>query len=117
MAPRGLLVSLVIPAGLMAAPAALAQSDAGEWRPQQVEGEAPVYPGTALRRAQEGDCSVVFRIDQQGRIDEFEISCSDPVFEPAALAAVSSWRFTPWPGPEMLSVRRYSKPIRFRLDD
>lgn len=117
MSLRRPVLSGALALAAIAGPQALAQPAGEVWRPEQIAGEVPVYPGQALRRSQEGDCAIVFRIDQDGRADELEIRCTDPLFEPAATAAAQSWRFTPWPGPEALSVRRYSKPIRFRLDD
>ena len=113
---RAYSLAAVLALGLV--PAAWAQETPPDsWRPVQLAGEAPLYPVSALSRGLEGECEVRFHIDQSGAGVDFQVSCSDPVFERSALAAAQSWRFTPYPGPEELSVVRYLKPVNFRLAD
>lgn len=62
----------------------------------------------SLRHKLPAAVSVVFIVDQQGRVDSPKVqSSTDPAFERAALAAIKQWRFEPG--------RRNGKEVRFRM--
>ena len=57
---------------------------------------APDYPPEALKRKLNGDVTLKFTIDEHGVVKDVEvIRSSDPIFEPAAVAAVSQWKYLP----------------------
>lgn len=69
-------------------------------------------PGPALsaelRRKAPGTVTVLFTVDESGRVaDPIVQSSSDPVFERSALAAVKQWKFEPG--------KKNGQPVRFRM--
>jgi protein TonB len=58
-----------------------------------------------MRKKGRGRVTVVFMVNERGRVDAPRIeSSSDPVFNEAALAAIKQWRFDP--------AQRRGKPVR-----
>lgn len=67
-------------------------------RPAQlVSGPGPVYPPAAKTDGIEGRVTVVYDIEVDGRVTHLSVVSSEPagVFDQAALAAVSRWKFNP----------------------
>lgn len=61
-----------------------------------------------MRKKLPGSVSVLFVVDQQGRVENPIVQKStDPVFEKAALNAVKQWKFEPG--------KRKGQPVRFRM--
>jgi TonB family protein len=88
----------------------------------QAEGEvspliqvSPTYPPAALAAGTEGYVEVRFKVDLEGMVTEPEVVASEPagVFDDAAIAAVSRWRFTHPAGEPQTRTER----IDFTLDD
>jgi TonB family protein len=75
----------------------------------------PVYPPDAKRRHVEGYADVEFTVNELGRVEGAHVTASQPkgVFDAAAVAAVSRWRFPPEQGraPQTLTKR-----VDFKLD-
>lgn len=62
----------------------------------------------AMRRKAPGTVTVLFVVDEQGRVAEAKVQRStDKVFERAALDAVKKWKFEPG--------KRKNKPVRFNM--
>jgi TonB family protein len=71
-------------------------------------GVSPAYPPEALAGGVEGFVEVRFQVDADGRVSDPEVVAAEPegVFEDAALAAVSRWRYTlPADGPQTVTER------------
>ena len=61
-----------------------------------------------MRKKLPGSVSVLFIVDQQGRVENPIVQKStDPVFEKSALNAVKQWKFEPG--------KRKGQPVRFRM--
>jgi TonB family protein len=78
-------------------------------------GVSPTYPPAALAAGVEGFVEVRFEVDAEGRVSGPEVVAAEPagVFEDAALAAVSRWRYTlPADGPQARTER-----VEFALRD
>jgi TonB family protein len=75
----------------------------------------PTYPGTARQRRLEGYVDVEFTVNAQGNVEQPRVVGSQPsgVFDAAALAAVSRWRYPPEKdrAPQTLQQR-----VDFKLD-
>ncbi|TGY87628.1 energy transducer TonB [Marinicauda algicola] len=86
-----LMAIVAMGAGLVAAPAALAQE------PELVEVAAPEYPRGAERRELEGYVTVRYNITDTGEIADVEVVEQTPegVFDRAVLRALESWRYAP----------------------
>lgn len=87
-----------------------------EKRPEAVSQVAPTYPAELRKAKVEGVVTVVFVLDETGRVEEPRIeNSSRPEFEKPALDAIRKWRFSPG----MKSgqpVRTYIRiPMRFRV--
>ena len=87
-----------------------------EKRPEAISQVAPAYP-VELRKAKiEGAVTLVFILDETGRVEDPRVeNSSRPEFEKPALDAIRKWRFRPG---EMdgKPVRSYIRiPIRFRV--
>ena len=83
---------------LLLIPLLVVFSCASQNRPAQlVGGGGPVYPSHAKEAGIEGHVTVVYDISVEGRVINLVVVASEPagVFDDAALAAVSSWRFNP----------------------
>lgn len=87
-----------------------------EKRPEPISQAAPAYP-TELRKAKvEGLVTLVFVLNEEGRVEDPRIeNSSRPEFEKPALEAVRKWRFRPGvkDGQPVKTYLRY--PIRFRV--
>ncbi len=87
--------------------------------PQAVFQMRPFYPSHARRRRIEGDVTVLFTVNAQGRTGDIRVVASAPedVFTEAATRAVGRWRFTPaMKGGEAVAVR-VRQVIRFRMEE
>ncbi len=87
--------------------------------PQVLAQMRPLYPAHARRRRIEGEVTVLFTVNIEGRAQEIEVLKGDPagVFETAARRAVERWRFRPAlkdGNPVQVRVRQV---IRFRMED
>lgn len=80
--------------------------------PTLISSPSPRYPVMALRRRLEGDVTVAFTVRSDGSVGDARVIAATPpdVFDEAALAAVSRWRFAPADGTQ--EVRRV---LQFRL--
>lgn len=87
-----------------------------EKKPEVVSSIPPQYPD-ALRKAKlEGAVTLVFVVDESGRVDDPRVeNSSRPEFEKPALDAVRKWKFRPGMK-DGNAVRTYLRlPIRFRV--
>lgn len=87
--------------------------------PQAIVQMRPFYPSHARRRRIEGDVTVLFTVNAQGRTGDIRVVASTPedVFTEAAMRAVGRWRFTPaMKGGEAVAVR-VRQVIRFRMEE
>ena len=80
-----------------AAAALLAGCAASQREPQLEGGTDLVYPPAARAAGVEGQVVVRYDITREGRVVNVAVVSAEPsgVFEAAALAAVSTWRFRP----------------------
>ena len=90
-------------------------------RAPQLEGGADlVYPAEARAAGVEGQVVVRYDITREGRVVNVAVVSAEPsgVFEDAALAAVSTWRFRPAVarGEAVAALGRVST-VTFRLGD
>ena len=62
---------------------------------QLISGAAPVYPAQAKNEKIPGSVTVTYDVTAQGQVTNPRVILSEPagVFDDAAIAAVSSWRF------------------------
>lgn len=82
-----------------AASAAAARAEAAAAASRQylpIAKDAPDYPQRALDRKIEGDCTVAYRVNAQGRVEEPQVvgECH-PLFVKPSLAAAKSFRYQP----------------------
>ena len=76
-------------------------------KPRALYRPSPVL-NSKQRRATPGSVTVVFIVDQSGRVESpIVMNSTDPVFERSALAAVKKWKFEPG--------KRGGKSVRFRI--
>lgn len=87
-----------------------------EQRPEAVSQTAPVYPPELRKARIEGLVTVVFVLNEEGRVEDPRVeNSSRPEFEKPALEAIRKWRFRPGTR-EGQPVRTFMKcPIRFRI--
>jgi protein TonB len=87
-----------------------------EKRPEVVSQAAPTYPPELRKAKVEGMVTVVFVLNEEGRVEEPRVeSSSRPEFEKPALEAIRKWRFRPGMK-DGRSVRTYIRvPMRFRV--
>ena len=77
----------------------------------------PVYPRVARRDRIEGDATVCFRIDAEGRIRSIRVkNYSHRIFRRPALKAIKSSSFEPLRPHEVLKTARTCRTYRFRLE-
>lgn len=99
---------------------ALAGCASGTQPLQLLAGADPVYPPAARAAGIEGEVTVRYDVTATGRVANAVILAAEPlgVFEEAALAAVTSWRFRPptTRGEPSAAPGRVSV-LRFRLGD
>lgn len=86
-----LMAIVAMGAGLVMAPAALAQE------PELVEVAAPEYPRGAERRQLEGYVTVRYNVTETGEVANVEVVEQTPegVFDRAVLRALEGWRYAP----------------------
>jgi len=79
---------------------------------------APDYPPEALKRKLNGDVTLRFTIDEHGAVKNVEVvRSSDAMFEAAAVAAVSKWKYLPRVSAgKRVPVDDIETVIRFTLD-
>lgn len=87
-----------------------------EKRPEPVTQIAPVYPAELRKAKVEGLVTMLFVLDEKGRVEEPRVENSTrPEFEKPALEAIRKWRFTPGMK-DGQPVRTYIRiPMRFRV--
>ncbi|GHA73897.1 energy transducer TonB [Cognatilysobacter bugurensis] len=80
--------------------------------PRLLEDEAPRYPLAAMNRKLEGHVEIAFTIQPDGRVANARVVSAEPagVFDRAALAAASRWRFE-----STGSAASTSRTLTFRL--
>lgn len=87
-----------------------------EKRPAAVSQIAPAYPAELRKARIEGSVTLVFVLDENGRVEEPRVeNSSRPEFEKPALDAIRKWRFRPGMK-DGQAVRTYIRiPMRFRV--
>jgi protein TonB len=63
--------------------------------PRKLAGADPVYPSLARATRTEGTVALECTIDSDGRVSNLRVVRSHPLFDAAALEAVSTWRYAP----------------------
>jgi len=63
--------------------------------PRKIAGAAPVYPEIARAARVEGLVILEATIDERGVVTDARVLRSVPLLDPAALAALKEWRYTP----------------------
>ncbi len=88
-----------------------------EKRPELIASVPPQYPPELRKARVEGLVTLVFVIDESGRVEDVRVeSSSRPEFERPALEAVRKWKFRPGQK-DGEPVRCYMRlPIRFRIN-
>jgi protein TonB len=87
-----------------------------EKRPEPVSQAAPAYPPELRKARIEGTVTLLFVLDENGRVEEPRIENSSRAeFEKPALDAIKKWRFRPGMK-DGQAVRTYIRiPMRFRI--
>jgi protein TonB len=87
-----------------------------EKRPEAVSQVSPAYPAELRKARIEGVVTLIFVLDETGRVEEPRVETSSrPEFEKPALDAIRKWRFSPGMK-EGQPVRTYIRlPMRFRV--
>jgi len=87
-----------------------------EKRPEPVSQVAPNYPAELRKAKVEGVVTLVFVLDESGRVEDPRVeNSSRPEFEKPALEAIRRWRFSPGMK-DGQAVRTYIRvPMRFRV--
>lgn len=87
-----------------------------EKRPEPVTQVAPAYPQDLRKAKVEGVVTLVFVLDEKGRVEEPRVeNATRPEFEKPALEAIRKWRFSPGMK-DGQAVRTYIRlPMRFRV--
>lgn len=87
-----------------------------EKRPEPVTQVAPAYPQELRKAKVEGVVTLVFVLDEKGRVEEPRVeNATRPEFEKPALDAIRKWRFSPGMK-DGQAVRTYIRlPMRFRM--
>jgi periplasmic protein TonB len=87
-----------------------------EKRPEAVSQVAPTYPPELRKAKIEGQVTLVFVLNEEGRVEEPRVeNSSRPEFEKPALEAIRKWRFRPGMK-DGQAVRTFVRiPIRFRF--
>lgn len=76
----------------------------------------PTYPRIARRDRIEGDATVCFRIDIDGRVRSIRVkNYTHRIFRRPALQAIKASSFEPLPADRMYSRERVCRTYRFRL--
>jgi protein TonB len=87
-----------------------------EKRPQPVSQVQPAYPAELRKAKIEGVVTIVFVLNEDGRVEEARVeNSSRPEFEKPALDAIRRWRFSPGVK-DGQNVRTFVRiPMRFRV--
>jgi protein TonB len=87
-----------------------------EKRPEPTSQVAPAYPAELRKAKVEGVVTLVFVLDETGRVEDPRVeNSSRPEFERPALEAIRKWRFSPGLK-DGQPVRTYLRiPLRFRV--
>ena len=87
-----------------------------EKRPEPVSQVAPTYPSELRKAKVEGVVTLVFVLDETGRVEDPRVeNSSRPEFEKPALEAIRKWKFSPGQK-DGQAVRTYIRiPMRFRV--
>lgn len=87
-----------------------------EKKPEVISSVPPQYPAELRKAKVEGAVTLVFVLDETGRVEDLRVeNSSRPEFEKPALDAVRRWKFRPGMK-DGQAVRTYMKlPIRFRF--
>jgi protein TonB len=87
-----------------------------EKRPEAVSQVPPAYPAELRKAKIEGTVTLVFVLNEEGRVQEPRVeNSSRPEFERPALEAIRKWRFRPGMK-DGQAVRTYLRlPMRFRV--
>jgi protein TonB len=85
-------------------------------RPEPVSQTPPTYPAELRKARIEGVVTVVFLLNEDGRVEDARVeNSSRPEFERPALEAIRKWRFRPGMK-DGQAVRTYVRqPMRFRV--
>ena len=87
-----------------------------EKRPEAVSQAAPVYPPARRKAKIEGLVTLVFILDENGRVEEPRVeNSSRPEFEKPALDAIRKWRFRPGMKAGKAVSTYVRMPMRFRV--
>ncbi len=88
-----------------------------EKRPELLASVSPQYPPDLRKARVEGAVTIVFVLDESGRVEDPRVeNSSRPEFEKPALDAVRKWKFRPGMK-DGVAVRTYMRlPMRFRLN-
>jgi TonB family protein len=73
-----------------------------------VRGARPVYPKKAKMARIQGVVKAAYVITKTGEVRDLHVVSGDPALVPAAIAAVTQWRFAPCQAPGM------SEPVEIR---
>lgn len=78
----------------------------------------PNYPQRALSAGIEGEVTLRFTINAEGRVEDLEVTHAEPkgVFEREARRAAARWRFAPRRENGQSVAREATKTLYFRLD-
>jgi len=87
-----------------------------EVEPHPIAKVTPEYPGIALSNGIEGKVTVLAYVGTDGRVLRTEVRSKATLFDDAARAAVSAWRFEPARSNGHPVAVWVSVPIVFRLD-
>ncbi len=85
--------------------------------PAMIAGYAPVYPPELVAAGITGMATIVFTIDEQGRVTDSRVeSATRPEFSEASIQALSTWRFKPATrgGAAVRMVSRQQFPFELR---
>ncbi len=87
--------------------------------PQAIVQMRPFYPAHARRRRIEGEVTVLFTVNAEGRTGDIRVvaSAPDDLFAEAATRAVGRWRFTPAMKDGEAVPVRVRQVIRFRMEE
>jgi protein TonB len=87
-----------------------------EKRPEPIAQVSPAYPAELRKARVEGVVTVVFLLNEEGRVESPKVETSTrPEFEKPALDAIRKWRFRPGMK-DGEAVRTYIRvPMRFRV--
>lgn len=99
-------------------PVTIASSDLLDNPPRARFQMSPQYPAAARSDGRDGEVTVEFVVDEQGRVlSPRVVSSTDAVFDGPALQAIAKWRFEPGTVHNHVVKFRMAVPIVFRLNE